>query len=507
MKLFVATLGAVLLCSHAAVVKQSGRSFPKDFLFGTATASYQIEGAYNEDGKGENIWDRLTHQDPSPIRDHSNGDIAADSYHKVERDVEMMRELGLDAYRFSLSWSRILPTGFSDQINPAGVDYYNRLINEMLKYNIEPLVTLYHWDLPQPLQDLGGFANPLIGQWFEDYARVVYHHFGDRVKRFITFNEPREICFEGYGSTTKAPAINATGIAEYICAKNLVTAHANAYYLYNNEFKASQGGQVGITISINWFGAKTDSAEDEAAAELKRQAEWGLYAEPIFSSEGGFPKELVQRVGEKSAQQGFPRSRMPEFTDEERQYVRGASDFFGVNHYTGSDISATENLGQHPVPSMLDDINVGSSTPAEWAPSASVWLKLSPDSIYKTFTYLKNRFGDWEFYITENGWSTEGGLDDDGRTLYYRTALESVLDAMDAGVNIKGYMAWSLMDNFEWMEGYIERFGLYEVDFEDPDRKRTPRQSAFVYKKIIKDRTIDHDYIPADNVMTIDEGH
>lgn len=211
---------------------------------------------------------------PSPIVDNSTGDIAADSYHNYLRDVEMMRELGLDIYRFSLSWSRILPSGFANQVNQAGVDYYNNLINEMIKYNIEPVVTIYHWDLPQPLQDLGGFANPLFPQWFEDYARVVFENFGDKVRKWITFNEPREICFAGYGYTSLAPMLNATGVGEYLCAKHLVLGHARAYYLYQNKFKrAEQNGQVGITISVNWFGAHTDSAEDEFAAEIKRQGE------------------------------------------------------------------------------------------------------------------------------------------------------------------------------------------------------------------------------------------
>lgn len=185
----------------------------------------------------------------------------------------MMRELGIDAYRFSLSWSRILPSGFSNDINQAGVDFYNNYIDEMLKYNIIPMITLYHWDLPQPLQELGGFMNPLFAEWFEDYARVAYEKFGDRVKHWITINEPREICFEGLGSNTKAPALNAHGIAEYLCAKHLVIGHARAYRAYNNDFKPAQGGQCGITISVGWYGPLTDSEEDEEAAELKRQSE------------------------------------------------------------------------------------------------------------------------------------------------------------------------------------------------------------------------------------------
>ncbi|CAG4973611.1 unnamed protein product [Colias eurytheme] len=502
-------LSVLLVVSCYALPKQE-RKFPDDFLFGTATASYQIEGGWNADGKGENIWDRMTHTKPEVIRDLSNGDEAADSYNNYKRDVEMMRELGLDAYRFSLSWARILPNGIANQINQPGVDFYNNYINEMLKYNITPLVTLYHWDLPQKLQDLGGFTSPLFPEWFEDYARVVFDSFGDRVKHWITFNEPREVCYEGYGAATKAPILNATDVGVYLCAKHLVLGHARAYHVYDKEFRASQGGNCGITISVNWFGPLTDSEEDQMAAEMRRQAEWGLYAEPIFSEEGGFPKELSERVAQNSKEQGYPRSRMPEFTEEEKDLVRGASDFFGVNHYTAVLISADEQYKTwNPTPSLYADADVGSYTPPEWPQSASTWLKQAPNSIYNSLTFLSEKYNHPVFYITENGWSSDpdSGLEDDDRINYYRAALNSVLDTLEAGVNLKGYMAWSLMDNFEWMEGYLERFGLYHVDFESAEKTRTPRKSAFVYKEIIRSRTIDPDYEPSSRIMWIDEGH
>ncbi|CAH2059129.1 unnamed protein product, partial [Iphiclides podalirius] len=484
------------------------RRFPDDFMFGTATASYQIEGGWNEDGKSENIWDHMTHTNPTVIKDQSNGDIAADTYHNYKRDVEMMRELGLDAYRFSLSWSRILPDGFSNRINEAGVSFYNNYIDEMLKYGITPMITLYHWDLPQKLQDLGGFLNPLFPEWFEDYARVVYEQFGDRVKYWITFNEPREVCYQGYDSYTLAPILNATGIGAYLCAKHLVLAHARAYYAYKNEY-AGEEGICGITYAVTWMAPETDSEEDEFAADLKRQADWGIYSEPIFSEEGGFPKDLKKLVDQKSAEQGYSKSRMPEFTDEERDFVKGSADFFGINHYTAQIVSAKENLEEHPVPSVYDDINVGIIAVDEWLPSASSWLKQAPDSLLSVLMNIKDKYNNPMVYITENGWSTtpEAGLIDDDRVRYYRAALENVLDALEAGVNLKGYMAWSLMDNFEWMQGYTERFGLYEVDFEDPLRTRRPRKSAFVYKQILKTRVVDHDYEPDSMTMTIDDGH
>ncbi|XP_026313554.1 lactase-phlorizin hydrolase-like [Hyposmocoma kahamanoa] len=505
MKIFI--LLSIILQISQIVLGQ--RTFPSDFIFGAATAAYQIEGGWNADDKGENIWDYMTHNRPTVIKDQSNGDIAADTYHNYRRDVEMMRELGLDAYRFSLSWSRILPTGRSNYLSQSGINFYNNYINEMLKYNITPMVTLYHWDLPQPLQDIGGFTNPLIAELFEDYARVAYEQFGDRVKHWITFNEPREICYEGYGYDTKAPLVNASGIGEYLCAKNLVMAHAKAYHAYNKDFKDRQRGVCGITISVNWMGPVTDSVEDHKAAELRRQGEWGMYAEPIYSKDGGFPKELVERVAQKSKEQGFSASRLPEFTKEEKTFIRGTYDFFGVNHYTALLVSANDYKSKHRVPSLLDDLDSGVYVPDEWLKSASSWLTMAPNSLFNALTHLKNKYGNLIFYVTENGWSTapEVGINDDDRVKYYRATLESALDAIDAGVNLKGYMAWSLMDNFEWMEGYTERFGLYQVDFEDPNRTRTPRKSAFAYKRIIKMRSVDYNNDYDFSAMTIDEGH
>lgn len=222
-------------------------------------------------GKAENIWDHMTHTDPSLIADRTNGDVAGDSYHQYQRDVEMMRELGLDYYRFSLSWSRILPNSFPDKINEAGVAYYNNLINEMLKYNIEPMITLYHWDLPQKLQELGGWTNPHIVDWYADYARVAFELFGDRVKNWITMNEPREICYQGYGVDTMAPRLNMNGVAEYMCAKNLLMAHAKAYHIYDDEFRSRNSGNIFITLSASWV--EPETPKDALAAEETHQFE------------------------------------------------------------------------------------------------------------------------------------------------------------------------------------------------------------------------------------------
>ncbi|GBP05950.1 Myrosinase 1 [Eumeta japonica] len=468
----------LLLCAltWGAEIKKTRndvRKFPDGFLFGTATASYQVEGAWDEDGKSENIWDHMTHTQPCIIKDCSNGDVADDSYHQYERDVEMMRELGLDFYRFSLSWSRILPSGFADKVNEAGVAYYNNLINEMLKYNIEPMITLYHWDLPQRLQDLGGWANPHIVDWFSDYARVAYEQFGDRVKYWITINEPREVCYQGYGANTMAPILDFKGIGEYLCAKNLLVAHAKAYHIYDEEFKPVNGGVIGITLSAYWYEPETDSEADVTAAEEQIQ----------FENLVIFPPVMKEKIAAKSEKQGYPRSRLPEFTPEEIEYVRGSADFFGLNHYTTEIVYRNESVyGIRPVPSYYDDLETGFYQTQN--------RKMVPWGLYKLLTKIRESYNNPPVFITENGFSTTGGLEDDNRIRYYRGYLSAMLDAVEEGSDVRAYAAWSLMDNFEWMQGYTERFGLYEVDYDCPERTRTPRKSAFVYKEILQTRAL-----------------
>ncbi|GBP05947.1 Myrosinase 1 [Eumeta japonica] len=499
------TLG---LAGRVQTTRDDVRRFPDGFLFGTATASYQVEGGWDEDGKSENIWDYLTHTSPCTISDCSNGDIADDSYHLYKRDVEMMRELGLDFYRFSMSWSRLLPTGFPDQINEGGVNYYNNLINEMLKYNIQPMITLYHWDLPQRLQELGGWANPHVVDWFGDYARVAFEQFGDRVKYWMTINEPREVCDEGYGDVNLAPLLDSKGIGEYMCVKNLLVAHARAYHIYNDEYKSKYGGEVGIAFSARWYEPASDSEIDIQAAEDFTAFTWIKYVHPIYSETGDYPPIMKEKVAAKSAEQGFFRSRLPEFTQEEIEYVRGSSDFFGLNHYTTFLVYRNESIyDANPVPSLFDDADIGSYHHPDWEETASSWFKVVPWGFYKLLTSIRENYNNPPIFITENGFSNRGGLQDDDRVRFYRNYLSAMLDAMDEGSDVRAYAAWSLMDNFEWLSGYTERFGLYEVDYDCPERTRTPRKSAFVYKEIVRTRALDLDYEPDTDVMTIDEGH
>ncbi|XP_038219759.1 myrosinase 1-like [Zerene cesonia] len=245
---------------------KSLRKFPDDFFFGTATSSYQIEGAWNEGGKGWSMWDHLVRTDPGHIRDGTNGDVAANSYHFYEKDIAILKELGVSVYRFSVSWPRILPFGRADYVNPEGIAYYNKLIDLLLANNITPFLTMYHWELPQNLNEQGGWLTEDIMYWFGDYSRVLYQHFGDRVKLWLTINEPSVHCNLGYGSGNHAPRIRSPGIKYYECGRNILLAHARAYHIYNNEFR-HQGGRVGLALDSEMSMPSSSSPDDIQAAE------------------------------------------------------------------------------------------------------------------------------------------------------------------------------------------------------------------------------------------------
>lgn len=483
------------------------RRFPDHIDFGVATAAYQIEGGWNAGDKGENIWDYMVHNEQWRVDNEDNGDIAADSYNNWVRDAEMCAELGVNFYRFSISWSRILPTGFANYVSEDGVAYYNNLITELLKYNIKPVITIYHWDLPQPLQLLGGWSNPLIKLWFKDFARVAYEQFGDRVMEWITINEPYQICYEGYGNNVKAPALKFEGIADYLCSQNVLMAHAAAYHLYDAEYRPSQKGRIGLSISVTWNEPASDNEDDVLGAETRNQFEYGLYAHPVFSTEGDWPMVVKERVAAKSLEQGYPRSRLPEFTQQEIDYIKGTSDFFGLNHYTTRRVYRNASVdSMYNKPSFYDDVGTGDFRDPDWPGAKSTWLKVVPWGFRNILNFIKERYNSPEVRVYENGFSSDFGLVDDERISYYRQYLTELLNAvLTDNVNVTAYSAWSLMDNFEWMRGYSERFGLYEVDHDDPARKRTARKAALIYKEIIKSRVIDFDYEPQSLPISIDD--
>jgi len=461
-------------------------TFPEGFSWSTATASYQIEGAWNEGGRGESIWDRFSHT-PGKTLDGDSGDVACDSYHKYLEDVENMKKLGTTHYRFSLSWSRILSDGTPASLNPAGVDYYNRVIDALLAAGITPMVTLYHWDMPQTFQDQGGFYNDQFIEWYTNYARVCFDKFGDRVKSWITFNEPICSVWLGHGNGDHAPGLKEP-VKVFLAAHNLLRAHARTYRMYQAEFKASQKGEVGITLNNDWSEPKDPSNPlHQAASEKILQCKFGWYANPIFGKDGDYPQALKDQVAEIQKVMGLPESPLPQFTDAEKKEIKGSSDFFGLNHYSTRLVSPID--GPPDPSSEAGFFQVLEETDPSWKRGQSSWLFVVPWGLRRLIAWISKTYDNPPVIVTENGISDAGEtLQDDMRIDYYRTYINEVLKAIKIDkCNVRGYTAWSLMDNFEWAMGYSEKFGLMQVDFNDPQRKRTPKASFNFYAQVIKD--------------------
>ncbi|GJQ82457.1 hypothetical protein Trydic_g11868 [Trypoxylus dichotomus] len=473
-------------------------TFPDEFQFGCATSAYQVEGAWNESGKGENIWDYLTHTRPGAITDGGNGDVACDTYRKTAGDVQLLENLGVNFYRFSISWSRLLPTGYSNYINPDGVRYYNELINGLIEKGITPLVTLFHWDLPQPLQEIGGWPNSLLIDLFVDYAEVIFDEFGDRVKDWITFNEPYQICQEGYSERNKAPVYTQDGIGGYLCAYTVLMSHAKTYHMFHERFNEDGDGRVGFTVHGIWSHPQTiDSEADKIAAASKLQAHFGIYLHPIYSENGDFPQSVRDRVDALSAEEGFTWSRLPSFKPEEVELLRGSADFLGFNHYS-TDLCFALSADEATSPSHEYDSGGRCYKSTEWEGAASSWVRVVPWGFRKLLHWIKEQYNNPEILVTENGFSTSGNdVTDCRRINYYNVYLEALLEAIyEDGCTISGYTAWSFLDNFEWMDGYLEKFGLHSVDFNDPERPRVPKMSSYIYRHIIENRRIDRGYTP-----------
>ncbi|XP_049765874.1 myrosinase 1-like [Schistocerca cancellata] len=473
------TLLAALLAVAAA--QTAVNQFPEGFLLGTATSAYQIEGGWNEDGKGENIWDYMLHEHPEYATNGDNGDVACDSYHKYQEDVQMMKALNAEVYRFSISWARILPTGDVDVINQPGIDYYNNLIDELLANGIQPMVTMYHYDLPQALQYIGGWPNPLLADYFVEYARVLFENFGDRVKWWITFNAP-DIFTGGYATSGgMAPSQNASGIGDYMASHTVIRAHGLAYRLYDEQYRATQNGSVGITLTVSGREPASNSTEDLEAVERRLQFDVGLYAHPIFNQDGDYPTILRQRVDANSAAEGRPRSRLPTFTQEELAYLRGSSDFLGVNHYYTTVVTSGED---GPYPSKRRDSNV-----------VSVSTEQFPWAFRNVLNWIANEYPGYPIIVTENGLGNDGGLNDTDRMDYLTSYLTALLQAVNTdGVPVIGYNVWSLMDNLEWSSGFTTKYGLYEVDFDSPNRTRTPKESVSLISEIYGSREVPEEY-------------
>uniref|UniRef100_A0A0A9XVM1 Myrosinase 1 n=2 Tax=Lygus hesperus TaxID=30085 RepID=A0A0A9XVM1_LYGHE len=471
---------------------RAGRRLPDGFIIGTGTSAHQIEGAWNVDGKGESIWDRIVHERPEKVADGTNADVACDSYHFYKEDVKIIKELGFDFYRFSISWSRVLPTGEAHIVNDLGVEYYNNLIDELLENNIQPMVTMYHWDLPQRLQDLGGWLNPMMADYFRDYARLLFDLFGKRVKWWNTINEPAMVAV-GYGNASMAPCINLFGYGEYLAAHHLLIAHAKAYRVYDQEFRATQQGRVTIALDTMYHFPKTDSKEDLEAAERAMQFQLGWFADPIYGSHGDYPPAMREYIDRASKKEGRVKSVLPTFTPEEVKLIKGSCDFFGFQHYTSCQVSDDPEGNFQPWYTHKY-MNISYSD-CKWGKRSHIaWLKVVPEGFRNSLKWIKDRYGNPEVIVTECGygdWKEYDGLEDDDRIHYYQTYLEEMMKAIfQDGCHIRGFAAWSLLDNYEWFEGLRSKFGIVHVDYSSPERKRTPKKSAKFFQSLIARRTL-----------------
>ncbi|XP_047121392.1 myrosinase 1-like [Schistocerca piceifrons] len=431
-------------------------------------------------GKGESIQDHLFHYYPEYTLGMT-GDVACDSYHKYKEDVQMLKNINANVYRFSVSWPRILPTGDLDVINQPGIDYYNNLINELLANGIQPLVTMYHWDLPQALQYLGGWPNQLMADYFVEYARILFENFGDRVKWWTTFNEPAYFS-NAYAAIGMAPSQNASGIGDYLSTHTVIKAHARVWHLYDEQYRPTQNGSVGITLNINGLEPATNSTEDAEASDRARQFQMGIFAHPIFSADGDYPAVVRERVDANSAAEGRPRSRLPSFTQEEVEYIRGSADFIGLNHYSTDFVTSGE---KGTSPSKSRDTGVVTSR-----------NEASPSAFRSLLNWIANEYPGYPIIITENGWKDKGGRNDTDRIDYYIGFLGALLEAVNTdGVPVIGYTTWSLMDNLEWNLGFTVKLGVYEVDFSSPNRTRTPKDSAAFIAEVYGSGQLPEQYI------------
>lgn len=462
--------------------------FAKDFLFGAASASYQVEGAWNEDGKGVSNWDVFS-KIPGKTFEGTNGDVAVDHYHRYKEDIKLMAEMGLESYRFSISWPRIIPNG-TGEVNPKGIEFYNNIIDECLKYGIVPFVTLYHWDLPQVLEEKGGWLNKETVEAFVKYAEVCYKAFGDRVKHWITFNETIVFCSLGYLAGAHPPAIVGDVNKYFQATHNVFLAHAESIELYKS---LKQYGEIGITHVFSPAFSVDDKEENVLAAKHANELELNWYYDPILKGE--YPKYVVDNLSKNGIK--------IDWTDSELEIIRNAADkndFIGLNYYQPQRVmknNIDENI----------DRNRENSTGAPGNPSFDGFYRtvkmddkkytkwgweISPEAFLEGLKMLKGRYGDVKIYITENGLGDEdpiieGEIVDIPRIKFIETHLSAVKNAIKEGINIKGYYAWSVIDLLSWLNGYKKQYGFIYVDHND-NLNRKKKASFYWYKNIIKTR-------------------
>ncbi len=443
-------------------------NFPKNFLWGAATASYQIEGAWNEDGKGESTWDRFCRK-PGATHNGDTGDVACDHYHRWREDVALMKDLGLKTYRFSLCWPRILPKG-RGAVNPKGLDFYSRLVDALLEADIIPFATLNHWDIPQALEDDGGWAARSTATAFVEYADVVTRALGDRVKHWATHNEPAVVAWLGYELGIHAPGMRDLPMA-IRAAHHLLVSHGQSVPVIRRN---SPGSEVGMVLNINWGMPASNSAADlEAARGMDGQwVRW--FADPLYGR--GYPTDVIidfQRAG------ALPRG-LDFVQDGDMAAIAAPTDFLGVNYYTRHVIRADvdENDPQ--------DVFPAAHTPEHW--TEMDW-EIYPYGLTAVLGRVYFDYQPRKLYVAENGASystppdASGRIPDVHRLNYLRSHLAAAHAALQVGVPLAGYFAWSLMDNFEWSRGYSQRFGMVWVDYET--QQRIPKDSVLWYRDVI----------------------
>ncbi|KAM4620743.1 klotho [Polymixia lowei] len=424
-------------------------TFPEDFMWAVGTAAYQVEGAFEKDGKGLSVWDTFTRGGNRM----ATGDVGSDSYHNIRADVRAIKQLGVSHYRFSLSWSRIFPNGTRGSYNEIGTNYYRALIRKLKEIRVQPVVTLYHWDLPDHLQQtFGGWSNPVLVDLFKDYADFCFQTFGDDVKFWITIDNPFVVAWQGYGTGVVAPGIKNDPDLPFRVGHNLIKAHAAAWHLYDRHYRTRQQGKLSMALASHWIKPSRSRRESLRDCQCSLDHVLGWFARPLFT-DGDYPPCMRERLG----------ARLPTFTREEREQVRGTADFFALSH--GAVLSFQL---------INDSLKFG---------------QLEELDLRMLLYWVNAEYDNPPIFVVQSGWYVLGNTKtEDPKHMYYlkRFIVEALKSLRIDGVNVIGYTAWSLIDGFEWHREYGIRRGLYYVDFNTPDMKREPKTSATFYRKLIQ---------------------
>jgi beta-glucosidase len=437
--------------------------FPPGFLFGTATAAYQIEGAANEDGRGPSIWDSFC-RGPGKVHHEDNGDIACDHYHRLDADLDLIRELGLNAYRFSIAWPRVVSTG-AGTVNQKGLDFYRRLVDGLLARGITPMATLYHWDLPQALQDDGGWRNRDTASRFADYAAVVADALGDDVAFWVTLNEPWCSAFVGHLEGRHAPGEQSLQAA-LEATHHLLLAHGLATQALRG---AAVRGEIGITLNLSDVHAGSDDEADVAAAARIDGNENRWFLDPLFTA--SYPADMLEWYADRGGD-------LSPLRDDDLALIAVPTDFFGVNYYEQ----------HHVVADSREAIHEARKLPPQ-PPVTGFGLGIRPEALAAILRRVAADYTTLPLYITENGATYDdyvdpnGRVDDRERVDYLQRHFAAVRQSIADGIDVRGYFVWSLLDNFEWALGYSRRFGLVYVDF--GTQRRIPKSSAYWYRSLI----------------------